>query len=129
MTTRVTEGARRGDTRKGRLSLFFSATALASRVLRFCRSTLARTFTPLAKSKEKELLLAVNGKSSGSSNLVPRILSPSSLQISRLAGGPWERLGFDRVCSKKEHNILLAVLVHFYNYANNYASFNKLCSF
>ena len=70
-----------------------------------------------------------NGKSSGSSNLVPRILSPSSLHISRLAGGPWERLGFDRVCSKKEHNILLAVLVHFYNYANNYASFNKLCSF
>ena len=86
MTTRVTEGSRRGDTRKGRLSLFFSATALASRVLRFCRSTLARTFTPLAKSKEKELLLAVNGKSSGSSNLVPRILLPSRLHLSRLAG-------------------------------------------
>ena len=87
MTTPATEGVRRGDTRKGRVSLFFSATALASRVLRFCRSTLARTFTPLAKSKEKELLLAVNGKSSGSSNLVPRILSSSSLHISRLAGG------------------------------------------
>ena len=86
MTTRVTEGARRGDTRKGRLSLFFSATALASRVLRFCRSMLARKFTPLAKSKENELLLAVNGKSSGSSNFVLRILLPSRLHLSRLAG-------------------------------------------
>ena len=76
----------RGDTRKGRLSLFFSATALASRVLRFCRSMLARKFTPLAKSKENELLLAVNGKSSGSSNFVLRILLPSRLHLSRLAG-------------------------------------------
>ena len=50
MTTRVNEGARRER-----------HTALASRVSRLRRSTLARACTPLTKSEEKERLLAVSG--------------------------------------------------------------------
>ena len=48
MTTRVTEGARRG--------------ALVSRVSRLLRSTLARASIPLTKSEEKETLLPVYAK-------------------------------------------------------------------